>query len=66
MLPDETYNAVCNSLKAAADVMGAHGNSELLKDEEDVVIYKRLLQLAKRVVKQRKKAQKAKIHTEQP
>jgi hypothetical protein len=40
--------------------MGAHGNAELLKGKEDVMIYKRLLQLTTRVTKQGKKAQKKK------
>ena len=66
MLPEETYNNVCESLKTAINAMDPRNNGESLGDEEDAVIYKRLMQLTKRVVKQGKKAQKAKIKTGQP
>ncbi len=61
MLTEETYNAVFQSLNSAVDAMRGHAESS--KDEEDAVIYKRLIQLTQRVIKQGKKAQKAKTRS---
>jgi hypothetical protein len=60
MLPEKIYKTVADGLDIATNAMKAHGDAELNRDPEDAMIYKRLLQITRRIVKRGKKAQKLK------
>jgi hypothetical protein len=56
MLTEKTYVAVVRGLRAAEQALDAQ-RTDMLKDKEDNMIYKRILYLEKRVAKQAEKSQ---------